>query len=499
MEKTTATLYLDGKAREVQVGDKLSHAISGEMPCGGHGKCGKCRVIAHGALSPMCEAERVWLTTEDVARGVRLACMTDVMGDCSVETASPTRAAILLDGTASEIDLSPTFLQYGVAVDIGTTTLAAKLYAIDGRCLSETARLNPQSRFGADVISRIEAALAGEADALAKTIRGALDEMFGELAASAGITAKEFDRVVITGNTVMLCLLTGTSVEPLSHAPFALPRRFGETVTAEALGFSSILPHTPVYLPPCMGSFVGADTTCAVLADGLCRRAESGLVVDIGTNGEMALRNDGRLLVCSTAAGPAFEGVGISMGMRGEEGAISAVTLVNGQLCAEVIGGGAPRGICGSGLVDAAACLLAMETLDETGYLEDEPAVIAGDVCLNQADIRALQLAKSAIFAGIESLLAAAGMDAETLATVSIAGGFGRYLNLQSAAQIGLLPQEAAQKAQVIGNAALAGASMLLLDQSCGAECEALADRAEVLELASDAVFIEAYMEGMMF
>ena len=305
--------------------------------------------------------------------------------------------------------------------------------------------------------------------------------------------------MVITGNTVMLCLLTETSVEPLSHAPFALPRCFGETMLAETLGFSMIAPKTVLYLPPCMGAFVGADTTCAVLADGLCRRASAGLLVDIGTNGEMALWHDGRLLVCSTAAGPAFEGVGISMGMRGEEGAISAVTLANGQMCADVIGGGMPRGICGSGLVDAAACLLALEVLDETGYLEDDPAVIAGDVCLNQADIRALQLAKSAISAGIESLLAAVGMKAERLAAMSIAGGFGRYLNLQNAAQIGLLPQEAVQRAQVIGNAALAGAVMLLLDGSCTAECAALADRAEVLELATNPVFVEAYMAGMMF
>lgn len=498
METTTATLYLDGKARDVRVGERLSRAIGGEMPCGGHGKCGKCRIIARGALSPMGEAERARLTEDDLARGVRLACMTDVLGDCTVETASPTRAAILLDGTAAEIDLSPTFSRYGAAVDIGTTTLAAKLYAVDGRCLAEAARLNPQARFGADVISRIEAALGGEADALARTIRGALDEMFGELAAAAGIDAAEIDRVVITGNTVMLCLLTETSVEPLSHAPFALPRRFGESLSAEKLDFSLLSPHTEVYLPPCMGAFVGADTTCAVLADGLCRRQETGLAVDIGTNGEMALWTGEKLLVCSTAAGPAFEGVGISMGMRGETGAISAVTLVNGQMNAEIIGGGAPQGICGSGLVDAAACLLALEVLDESGYLEDDPTVICGAVCLNQADIRALQLAKSAIFAGIKSLLAA-GTKGNTPKHVSIAGGFGRYLNLRNAAQIGLLPQEAVQRAQVIGNAALAGAVMLLLDGSCTAECAALADRAEVLELATNPVFVEAYMAGMMF
>ncbi len=499
MKDKKAILTLNGEVRAVSPGCLLSLAIGGEMPCGGHGKCGKCRVIARGALSPISDAEKRLLPPEALARGVRLACLTYIEGDCTVETDADAPNQILAAGTAAEINLSPTFSAYGAAVDIGTTTLAARLFDRTGACIAEATRLNPQASHGADVISRIDAALGGQGGVLARALCAALDEMFVSLADAAGIAAEAIDRIVITGNTVMLHLLTETSVEPLSHAPFAVERRFGETVSAAALGLAALDAAAQVYLPPCIAAFVGADTVCALLASGLCRTSAPGVLVDIGTNGEMAISAGERLWVCSTAAGPAFEGVGISMGMRGAEGAIDAVTLVNGGLAVHTIGGGRPQGICGSGLVDAVACLLDLGELDETGFMEEEPAVIAPPVVLTQQDIRALQLAKSAICAGIKSLQVGSGLSSDALTTVKIAGGFGSYLNFHSAARIGLIPAELAGKAEVIGNAALAGASMLLLDAACTAECRQLADRAQVTQLAADPVFAEAYMTGMLF
>lgn len=499
MEEKKVILTLNGEVRAVSPGCLLSRAIGGETPCGGHGKCGKCRVIARGALSQVSDAERRLVPAEALARGVRLACLTYIEGDCVVETEDSIQSRILSAGASAEITLSPTFSAYGAAVDIGTTTLAAKLFDRSGTCIAECARLNPQAIFGADVISRIEAALRGEGEALAGEIRGALDAMFESLADSAGIAARSIDRVVITGNTVMLHLLTETSVEPLSHAPFTVERRFGETLRAAELGLAALDREAKIDLPPCIAAFVGADTVCALLASGLCRTSEPGLLVDIGTNGEMAISSGERLLVCSTAAGPAFEGVGISMGMRGADGAIDAVTLVNGGLSAHTIGGGAPRGICGSGLVDAVACLLDVEEIDETGFIEDETATVAPPVVLTQQDVRAVQLAKSAVCAGIRSLLAGAKIPADALKTAKIAGGFGSYLNFRSAARIGLIPEEIAGMAEAVGNAALSGASMLLLDAACAAECESIAARANVLELATNPVFVEEYMTGMLF
>lgn len=499
MSSETVKLTFDGRVMQIARGALLSSVLSVDAPCGGHGRCGKCRVIARGALSPASDTERRLLSEEDLARGVRLACLTYAEGDCEVTREESHAAKILSDGESAPITLSPVFARYGVAIDIGTTTLAARLYDRSGASRAERTRLNPQSRWGADVISRIEASLRGEGDALARAVREALDLTVAELAADAGISEREIDRAVITGNTAMLHLLTETSVEPLSRAPFEAGRLFGETLSAAELGLASLSPDTKVYLPPCISAFVGADMACALLASGICRKETASLLVDIGTNGEMALSVGDHLRVCSTAAGPAFEGVGISMGMRGADGAIDSVRLVNGSLFAHVIGGGSPIGICGSGLIDAIACLLDSEELDETGYLEDEEATVALPVVLTQADIRAVQLAKSAICAGLESLLVAESREADDVSRFYVAGGFGSYLDMKSAERIGLVPQGFAQKTTVMGNAALAGASMLLLDSSCTRECKEIASRAETLELATNPVFVEKYMQGMLF
>jgi uncharacterized 2Fe-2S/4Fe-4S cluster protein (DUF4445 family) len=269
-------------------------------------------------------------------------------------------------------------------------------------------------------------------------------------------------------------------------------------MTAHALSLSCLAPQTPIDLPRCISAFVGADTTCAILATHLCE-GETAMLADIGTNGEMALWHGGKLTVCSTAAGPAFEGVGISCGMRGAVGAIDRVTLVGGQMHTHTIGNVAPIGLCGSGLCDAVACLLDLELLDESGYLEDEPVVLDGVVALTQKDIRMLQLAKSAIGAGLSTLVAQHGLAVEDVPSLAIAGGFGHYLNMRSASRIGLLPAALAGVARAVGNAALDGAAMLLLDADSRERAESLAANAETLELSTNATFAELYIEGMGF
>ena len=493
------TVTVNGIPKTAPAGSLLSDILHGEKPCGGHGKCGKCRVIAHGHLSPLTEAERRILSADEIARGVRFACLTYAIGDCEIESCSQAASArIVTEGALPIVSLDPLFSRYGVAIDIGTTTLAARLYDTQGTLLSEASDLNPQAKWGADVVSRIEAALDGKDEALARSIRNALTDTLSVLAHKANIQADEIDGVVITGNTVMLSLLTEESVEPFSHAPFAVSRFFGETITANDLTLTCLAPATPVYLPPCISAFVGADITCAMLATQLCE-GNTALLADIGTNGEMALWHDGKLTVCSTAAGPAFEGVGISMGMRGADGAIDKVTLSEGTLQAHILGDGTPVGICGSGLVDAVACLLENGILDESGCLEDDSAVIADPVALIPKDIRMLQLAKSAICAGLLTLIDSAGLSPEMIQEVSIAGGFGYYLNTANAAKIGLLPAALAHRAQAVGNAALSGASMLLLDRRQQDTCRTLTEHANLLDLSKSPVFSEHYLMGMGF
>lgn len=493
---------INGTPCAVAQGVLLHEALSPQhalpLVCGGKGLCAKCRVSASGALSAPTAEECAHLSQQELQSGMRLACCARVVGDCTVTTGmrAASTAAVYADGILPDFTPDPLFAQYGVAVDIGTTTLAARLYGHSG-LLAQATAMNPQSRFGADVISRIEHALAGEGEALAQCIRDGVDALLQTLAAQAGIAPPEIDALVITGNTAMLYLLTQTDPECLSHAPFAATRLFGEALQADALGLCCN--GARVYLPRCMSAFVGADITCAVLATGLCEETHTRLLADIGTNGEMALWHQGVLTCCSTAAGPAFEGAGLSMGMPGAHGAIDHVALENGVLRAHVLGEGEARGICGSGVVDALACLLDAELMDATGFLEPEPAPIRDGVCLTQRDVRMVQLAKSAVYAGICTLLQSAGVAEADVARLDVAGGFGSYLHVPSAGRIGLLPQSLLPQVRVVGNAALSGACMILLCRAFAVQADALAADAVTIELSANPVFSDAYTNGMLF
>lgn len=251
-----AKVSVNGTHLEAQMGALLSsvilphHAL--EMPCAGYGRCGKCRVVAHGALSALSDAEREHLSPQDISRGVRLACCARVEGDCTVTLEGAAASQIRLAGEMPDFVHDPIFSVCGAAVDIGTTTLASCLYGPDGTLLAQASAPNPQAGWGADVISRIEAALHGSGDALAASVRAGVRALVLEMAASAHISAEAVDALVITGNTAMLYLLTQTGPDCLSHAPFAASRLFGETLAAGELGLPC--PHAQVYLPRCMSA-----------------------------------------------------------------------------------------------------------------------------------------------------------------------------------------------------------------------------------------------------
>lgn len=277
-----------------------------------------------------------------------------------------------------------------------------------------------------------------------------------------------------------------------------MKRLFGETFTATELSLCALQQDTQIYIPPCISAFVGADITCAILATDLCQK-NTAMLADIGTNGEMALWNNGKLTVCSTAAGPAFEGVGISMGMQGVTGAIDKVILKDGKLIAHVIGNKEPIGICGSGLIDAVACLIDMEETDETGHLINDETIITPHVKLTQKDIRMLQLAKSAICAGMLTLTESVGLNPSDIDRLYIAGGFGNYLNKDNAVKLGLLPKSLAAVSDTVGNAAIGGATMILLNSKIKTVAQTVARNAIVLDLSTNSAFSEHYMMGMLF
>ncbi|MBR5559333.1 MAG: DUF4445 domain-containing protein [Oscillospiraceae bacterium] len=462
------------------------------FPCGGNGKCGRCKVMAEGSLEAPGAAEQQALG-EEINNGIRLACMTRVLGDCSVSLPRGKIEAVT-KGVISDYVREPLYANCGAAIDIGTTTIAAQLWQ-DGKVAAEYSMLNPQATFGADVISRIQAALDGRLPELQKSVAQAIKETVLAMGEKVGMLP---ETVVITGNTAMLHFLASEDPAPLSAAPFHANRLFGEWVSAADIGITDDRLNCRFYLTPCFSAFVGGDISTAVLASDMLKKDEISLLVDIGTNGEMALLKDGRLLCCSTAAGPVFEGAQISCGMQGKPGAIDHVDIADGAMRYTTIGGEKPIGLCGSGLVDCIAALIELEQLDETGFLEDDVELAPG-VVLTPQDIRMVQLAKGAICAGITTLCDTAGISLQEVSTLYIAGGFGAKLDIESAAAIGMIPAELAPKAKVIGNAALAGASMLLESAPLLDYCRTFIGESEMLELSANPLFAQNYMEAMMF
>ena len=377
------TVTIGNKKIGCEPGTELGEIVRGRgagvgFVCGGHGKCGKCRIVVRGSVSAVTDAEKKFLTDGEIAAGVRLACRTRATGDCEIvlPDAGDTSLTVRIDGECEGFAPEPCFEKYGIAIDIGTTTVAAKLFDAKGNILAKDGVNNPQAKWGADVISRMESSMAGNGAAITAAIREALSGLIAEMSDTARISSADIDGAVITGNTVMLHLLTGTDVRPLTRAPFEARDLFGRDVKAGDIGIDALLPETCVYLAPCAGAFIGADTVCAALATGTGTRDGCELMADIGTNGEILLSVGDRLFACSTAAGPAFEGAGISMGMGGFDGAIDrAFVDGSGSISVGVIGserGAAAKGICGSGLIDLIACLLKTGAIDETGCIEED-------------------------------------------------------------------------------------------------------------------------------
>lgn len=455
-----------------------------QRPCGGRGACGKCAVELSGAVSAPNDAER--------RAGTRLACQAVLLGDAQValpEARGMEQVEISAEAAEGASDPMPGRL--GAAVDVGTTTIAVQLYDLhSGRRIGAAGGRNPQAAVAADVMGRIGAALDGRLQELQKQAQSAIGCLLQKACAQAGRAEETVDALVVTGNTTMLYLLAGRNPEALSHAPFEADCLFDQE--CEDGG-------RRCYLPPCMNAFVGADISCAVLASGQCDAQAVSLLCDIGTNGEIALWKEGMLYVSSTAAGPAFEGAGISCGCDSVRGAIDRVGRNDGRIEAATIGGAPAVGVCGSGLIDAIAAFLEAGEIDETGATEAERLELRDGVALLPRDVRAVQLAKAAIAAGIETLMEAAGVRPQEVETLYIAGGFGSHLNVESAARIGLIPAELAPRVKVIGNAALAGAARLLLDRESWGRVRAIARSARHINLGGNPSFNEHYMDQMFF
>ena len=418
---------------------------------------------------------------------------------------------------------------FGLAFDIGTTTVVGGLIDLhQGKELAVAARLNGQAAYGADVISRIEYASNGTSQ-LRRLQRAVIDTLNGvaaEIHEKTGISPNKVCRVVIVGNTCMQHLALGVSPTYIARSPYtpAFSNRFD--VKAGQLGLA-VNPEAPVTFLPNVAGFVGADTVGVVVATELAHQKGRILMVDIGTNGEIVMSWGGRMVSCSTAAGPAFEGAQISSGMRAGEGAIEFVEIGD-DIEVAVIGKTQPRGICGSGLIDLVAELLKVGIIDETGRLQDaaelqglspellkrirlgeagnefvvvwgEEAADGSDIVLTQRDIRELQLAKGAIRAGTMILQQVLDIKDEDIDELLLAGAFGNYIRKESAMQMGLLPQVPLERVRSVGNAARVGARLCLISQGKLEEASRLARSMDYVELSGRPDFQEAFMNAMLF
>lgn len=487
--KVNVTVLMDGRETVIpaQTGETILEAlaragIAVSAPCGGLGRCRKCAVRATGELA--CE-DGARLDGQTV-----LACRTRLTGDARVRV-SESKAEILKTGVSAGEETDGE-AGLGVSVDVGTTTLAAYLVERStGRVLASDARLNPQRPHGADVISRLSFAIESEENAvlLQREILAAIDEMTRSMLERAGRAGEEIRCRALVGNTVMMHLLGGYPARPLAFAPF--------TPAYTAL-HEKELGGVRTILGGCISGYVGADTLAAALACGLDERDENAMLIDIGTNGEIMLKKDGRCFACSCAAGPAFEGAHIACGTGAVAGAIDHARVENGEIVYTTIGGEEATGICGSGLIDLTAALLERGDITPMGRM-------AGDVRLSErvylarSDIREVQLAKAAIASGIRILAEQAGAALADIEKVYLAGGFGNFIGLDSACRIGLLPAELRAKIVPVGNAAGSGSVRLLVSEQARRRAEALRQATRCVELAATPDFNDVYTDELLF
>jgi len=524
-----------------------------EAPCNGAGTCGKCRVfVTDESLSSLRLPDGSGPFAGGEGRSAVLACHAEVLGDLTVTIPVRTEEGLQIaaHGVRGDVALRPFVAKrydpahletavlaggklltveqgdtagdcFGLVVDIGTTTLVAALADLTtGKELATASALNPQSLHAQDVLSRIR--FASTHDGLEEMRRSVVEEinrLIASVVGQAGVGPDRVYEVVLAGNTTMIHLACGVDPASLGRYPYTVEFLGGCHRHAAETGLA-IAPAGLVYLPPAISAYVGADITAGILATRLHDEQGTTLLVDIGTNGEMAIVRDGRLWATSTAAGPAFEGMNIACGMRAGQGAIERFHVrEGGKVEIGVIGGGEATGICGSGLIDIVAELVREGVIGPNGRFVNPERVslpptlrellvtrdgkqaflLTDGVFLSQQDIRQVQLAKGAIRAGIDLLLRHLGVGGGEVRSVLIAGSFGFHLRAESLISLGLLPSEFAGKIEFVGNTSKTGAETILLDRECRPEMVRLVAGVEVVELAAAADFDKAFVASLGF
>lgn len=535
----------EGRMAEVPIGATILEAARQAdqeivTTCGARGRCRSCRVqVVAGAAPPATLADRIQLGDDEVRERFRLACqaavgeplsvlVSPILEEAAFQILSDTRAPLSAAGFLldSGVEESPA---YGLAFDIGTTTVVAYLLELGSGTVAATASgLNPQAAFGGDLISRIAFAQGSPSNvrALQTRIVRFLNGQIEELCSAAGVNRDAIFKTVVVGNTVMHHLFLGIDPAPVGQAPYTPVVRGSMRLGAREAGLR-LDPRTPLFLLPLVAGFVGADAVGMVLSTRLDAGDEPRIAADIGTNGEVVMGSPHGLIACSAPAGPALEGGQIHCGMRGARGAMDQVRIGD-DVAYHVIGGGAPLGVCGSGILDAVAGMLDAGILDASGRLYPDPPASVPDalrrrvvphtggvpafvlargdetasgreIVLTQPDIRQVQLAKGAIRTAITVLERISGTPEGEVAELMLAGGFGNYLNVRSAVRIGLIPKMPLDRIIYVGNAAGLGAQMALVSETERRRADELSARIRHVSLAAYPGFQELFLEAVTF
>ena len=543
----------DPVVRDWEIGANLYHALAEERlmdaPCGGRGRCGKCRLLVQEGDAPVNAEERQFFTDEELDEGWRLACMQTVQGNLTLRLPpQETVGSIVSDGYLRPFDFDPVVTKqltpdgdtevitrgkrlaiesgdtrnrlYGVAVDIGTTTVVATLVDLrDGRELASMSCLNGQKAFGQDVITRIHYAMTQPKGTriLQQAILRDLRRLFSGLLRSDGRNLSPADLYAVTvgGNNTMIHLLAGRDPSSMGQVPYR-PAFTGALTLSGAELDLPVSPACQVYCLPAVSAYVGGDITAGVLDCDLMGKTDKNILfIDIGTNGEMVLSRRGTLCACSCAAGPALEGMNISCGVRASQGAIEdvAITMDGGtpHVACTTIGDAPATGLCGSGLLSAIAELRRAGLLHKTGRLLDSPLTerVAGkktfvldaerSIRLTQQDIRQVQLAKGAILSGIQAMMEHNGIAAGEIDEVLVAGQFGAHLKADSLTGAGLIPAELEQAVRYVGNTSKSGAYLTLLSQKEREHVETIARRIDYIELSTLKDYDQKFVAAINF
>ncbi|HBG7259464.1 UNVERIFIED_CONTAM: DUF4445 domain-containing protein [Clostridioides difficile] len=548
-----------------------------ESPCNGNGTCGKCKIrINSGKVTPITDEERVFLSEKEIENNIRLACFTVPMSEVEVDTLELSvdrGAAILNSDEIPDMEFSPkikvesifmekTSLEkqesleeklntnctlqafrklplyqnenvfvvkkdnkiidvrrdnniYGVAVDIGTTTVAVSLInLVTGEVESGDGFINPQKSFGLDVLSRIHYGMENK-DGVSEMQRVFIEKLqncIENLSRKTGIDIESVYEVVLSGNSTMIHIVLGVPLNTLGKSPYSSVFNSAVNISAYRIGLH-INEGGDIYCIPSVSTYIGGDIVSGVLASGIYKTEKTVLFIDIGTNGEMVLSYKGRMYSCSCAAGPALEGMNISCGMRAKSGAIEGIEINGDDVKIKVIGDSIPKGICGSGILEGISQGVKNRIIAKTGRLSKDSGIVEtdsngkrrmcidkkNDIYITQSDIRQVQLCKGAILSGIVTLINHIGIKEEDVDKVIVAGQFGKHLKPESITGTGLIPMSMREKIMYIGNSSMLGAKICLMSTYEREKMENIANNISYIELSTCENYEKIFTKCLQF